>query len=622
MKAIQLALAAALTAQAVLAQGQVGYFGSAWKARVFREPFPTIAAALATGTTPTSVVSISLADILGPVLPTQFGVNTTFRTGSGVLGRVGLYRQGGFGTFRWPAGSGSNAYFWDGSIPTDLTLDPSKIQPIDGSRASDLNPAVFAKFLDSTNAQANVVVNYFYARYGKTLEDSRVGATQATKRAARVKQAADYAAGLVRKMNIELKARIVNWEIGNECYGNWEQGFSVNGAPVTGKEYGEDFRVFAQAMKAVDPTIKVGAVVGWNEAWTSGVLPEVEDAADFLILHEYVNSEKNANAAYVLGTVGNFKAISDALNAQVVKYTGKPSGHYPIALTEFNSSGYPTTNMINGLFLAQVLGELVQNHFGLATIWVGEWGGGTEAFNHGIIATDDPRQPAHTPRPGYMPFHFYAKYFGDRMVRSTTTGNGIHAYASTFSKGQVGLVIVNTTGGEQTIQIKTNSNKFHRAYWHDMSADNLDSGNTKFQVNGKSGTSVGGGPADFASIPAYSASFADDAILKVKKYSAVFMALAPVPESVGGTDYPECGALRWTLGSDRTLHLEGLSSPLQAASLIDASGKRSLLLPSRTPANRGQSDLAVPSHLTGVQILHLNLADGTQPSLVLPVMAR
>ncbi len=383
-------------------KGQTSYLDAFWKPKTFDIPLISETSSLLSRVLPNVVVSVSISDTIAKVLPTLFGVNSNFRSGSSILERVPLYNQAKFGEFRFPAGSGSNTYFWDGILLTDLSiLDPVKSLPIDGTKSAEINPAIFAQFLTSTKAQANIVVNYFYARYGKTDVDYQVGATDSQKRTARVQQAADYAAGFVRKMNIELKANVQNWEIGNECYGKWERDYSVNGINVIGTEYGEDFKVFAAAMKAVDPTIKVGAVVDMgNVIWSGQVLTQVKDVADFIFVHEYFTAENKATPPNILASITAIKANADSVNYWVIKYAGKPKGYYPIALTEFNSKGYSTTNMVNGMFFASLLGEIVKNKYGFSTSWVNEWSKGPDFSTHGLIASnDDPSQPPYSDKP-------------------------------------------------------------------------------------------------------------------------------------------------------------------------------------------------------------------------------
>ena len=522
---------------AIYVQAQTPYTDQFWKAKAFTTPTSTTVGSFSAGVAPTVTVTVDLTNVVNKVLPTQFGTNTNFRSSSSILTRLSLYNQPTFGQFRFPAGSGSNQYFWDGIGPTDTSnMDPTKGGPI-LSTSSSFTPTIFSQILAQTGAQGNIVVNYFYARYGKTAVNSQVGATAAQIRTARVKQAADYAAAFVRKMNIDLKANVVNWEIGNECFGNWEQGYNVAGlGTVTGTEYGEDFKVFAAAMKAVDPTIKVGAVL-WqtNETWSGQVLTQVKDVADFLIVHEYFTGQTNITPAMVLQSVPLIKVAKDAINNWVVQYAGKPINYYPIALTEFNSRGYSTTNMTNGLFFSSILGEIVKNGYGFSNSWVNEWGIGADNSTHGLISnSDDPKQPAYTPRTAYIPYYFYGKYFGDKMVQSSATGIGVGVYSSTFSGGEAGLVIVNTNSTDQYVKLNMNSTKFDnsKAYWHEYYATDLVDGNTKFYINGQTGTTVGGGPTNYPTIPPYQATFINNSILKVKKYSVVYLNLS-LPAATG-----------------------------------------------------------------------------------------
>ncbi len=504
---------------------QNSYMDSFWKPRLFTIPVSADASSFTTGITPTSIVSINLTDTVNKVLPTNFGTNSNYRSGSSILNRTSLYTQAKLGEFRYPAGSGSNTFFWDGNGPTASNTLLTSFNPINPG-SNDFNPTLFPQFLSATGSQANVVVNYFYARYGKTATDNQVGATNAQKRTARVLQAANYAAGFVQKLNIDLKAKVLNWEVGNECYGGWETGYNVNGSVVTGTEYGQDFVVFAAAMKAVDPTIKIGAVVyPSNVTWTSQVLTQVKNVADFLIVHEYFTSDAQATPVNVLSSVGDIKADMDTVNNWVIKYAGKTKGYYPVALTEYNSRGYGSTNMVNGLFISSILGEIIKNKYAFATSWVNEWNSpGTMS----LLAVNESYQPAYTPRPTYMPYYFYGKYFGDQMVNTTITkGTGINVYSSVFSGGEAGLVIVNTNSADQYVQLNVNSTKYNNsyAYWHEMSALNIDSANYKFFINDVSGTSSGGGPDNYTSINPRKAIFANNSILKLKKYSVNYIAL-------------------------------------------------------------------------------------------------
>lgn len=499
-----------------------GYFGDHWQARYYEDP-----SIYKTKSEPAPdlryTLSIDASVVLAKVLPTQFGVNSNFRSGDGIYTdgiRLPLYKKAHLGAFRFPAGSGSNIYFWDGNIPNNFLID---VNAIDGTKSNAMKVETFVDFVGELGAQATVVVNYFYARYGITKEGTRE---------ARVLQAAKYAAGLVHKMNIELGAGIQNWEIGNECYGKWETGFDVNGSEVTGKEYGEDFCVFADEMKKIDPTIKVGAVMYTKDTdWNPQVMKEVQNDADFFIIHEYFTSEADASIENVFGSIGQISENVELLKQTLEANTTKTLDQFPVALTEFNMRGPHTTTMVNGLFFTQILGEVMKNNLGMSTMWVSEWKWSEDAEPKSFLALQDPTQEDYTARPNYMPYHFYGKTFGDKMINAQLEeqGTGLNVYASRFSSGEIGLVVTNSNSKntEVTIDIKNLTDySINQAQWYEVYSTNFNEGNKKFYINGETSTTAGGGPNNFDEIPPFKKDFKDRDALVIPPYSISFIVLS------------------------------------------------------------------------------------------------
>ena len=352
-----------------------------WEPRNFIQPSgPLVAEVLAADTAEVSI-NIDLQDTVAPVMRTQFGVNANFRSKDDIVTRTHLYEE--LGAFRFPAGSGSNLYFWDCNLPDSTAIPTTQYC---GTSSSFTDPDHFFTFKQNAQGEATIVVNYFYARYGTTSSGVRED---------RVQQAADYAASFVHKMNVQLGANVKYWEVGNECYGSWEHGYDVNGSIVTGKEYGQDFQVFAEAMKAVDSTIWIGAVLSHNNFdWNRQVMVEAQDHADFLIVHQYytvtdANSSRDA--------VEQIRDNMQELQSIIENYTSKEPGHFPVCFTEFNNSGTATTKMTNGLFIADALAEIVRNRYTLSTLWVNEWNIDSD-HTHGFLAKNDPFQTQFTPR--------------------------------------------------------------------------------------------------------------------------------------------------------------------------------------------------------------------------------
>ena len=496
---------------------QPDHFQEGWKPRVYEDPPAWLSIPMDTEI-PESYINIDLGDTLAPVLPTQFGVNTPFRNSEGMLTdgiRFPIYERTKLGAFRFPAGSGSNQYFWDGNIPGQFLID---VNAIDGVMSGVLKPMHFAAFVDSLGSQATVVVNYFYARYGIAGSGTREE---------RVQQAAEYAAGFVRRMNVELKAGIKYWEVGNECYGKWETGWDVNGDTVTGKEYGEDFRVFAEEMKKVDSTIKVGAVLYSQDTdWNPQVIPEVEDHADFFIIHNYFTAEKDATPENILSSVGQISEVTSLIKNTLSRVSSRTITEIPVALTEFNCRGPYTTNMVDAMFVTQILGEVIKNNIGLSTMWVSEWRWKEDAEPKSFLAWEDPGQPDYSPYPVYTPFYFYGKCFGDQLMKTDISGAGVKAYASRFESGEVGLALVNTNGIARTVKIDITGSEPFKPYQldrYEVYANTIEPGDKKFYINGETGITPGGGPTDYYKVKPLRSEIEDSCIVKVKPYSMNFI---------------------------------------------------------------------------------------------------
>jgi len=115
------------------------------------------------------------------------------------------------------------------------------------------------------------------------------------------------------------------WEIGNEVYA------PDQGAGMSAREYADRVNDFARRMKAVDPRIKVGAVLAfdrakWNEAVVKGAA-RGKGLVDFLVIHHY------AGGGVATKSLALWNAGSRALPIEIEK-----PGKYRITL---EASGQP-----------------------------------------------------------------------------------------------------------------------------------------------------------------------------------------------------------------------------------------------------------------------------------------
>ena len=480
-------------------------------------------------------ITINSNNIIAHVLPSHFGTNLTHFLGQSVLNDYEFIyniKNLGKAILRYPGGNGSNQFFWDGNVPSNI-LNDSQINVgdlIDGS-GWRISPHNFKQVLDSTGGTGIIAVNASYARYGTSPNP--------------IQTAASYAASFVRHMNQTLGANIKYWEVGNENYGSWQAGYIVNGDTIDGTKYGEIFNVFADSMKAADTSIRVGAVLFPHDVvynnWSKKVLQKVENKADFLIVHDYFKRKPNPNnVTYqeMLTSLNEVQQDMNNVNNMVVNYTTKPSGYYPIAMTEFNSkTGEREISMANAIFIAQALVEQIKNGFASSILWSFQNGLDSHGGDHGMTARNSPILADHSPRPVYYIYHFLQQFLGDELVFSYSNDFDVKSYVSSFSSGSdaLGILLINNSSNNKVVEIDSvavgSKNNF---YWYEVYANNET--DKKIFVNGVTSNFSEGGPDNYTSIPAYFREVNSNYKFELRPYSVNFIANS---DYLLGQDYLE-----------------------------------------------------------------------------------
>lgn len=450
-------------------------------------------------------VKVDAAKVLAPVTPYHFGGNVAWwnhhdwLTSEDILEKA---RQSGIRFWRWPGGSSSDNYHWDG----DYEGHEKEHEGGDATRMTQewaVSNDDFIEFCRQTGSEAVVTANYGMARYFD------------------VKRASDLAARWIREFNAK-GFKIRYWEIGNENYGPWEEGNKMEGKPqLTGEMYGKDWKVMAEAMRKADPDIFVGAVAvdqdngeDWTgyRWWMKGLLPQVQDHADFLILHQYfmwpfdqANHYTNPSHEAFFGNLDKLGEAFNSVGAMTKKYVeGKDP--LPVALTEFNlvnASPKETIGLLNGLFTAEVLGEHIKAGYVCSNHW--DWRNGLDGKlggDHALLSTGDKGIPDGTPRPAYYAYVLYDRSFGDRMVDASSSDTQVKVYASRFSGGELGVVVVNETkdARELRMDLAGFEPKGEFMGWV-LTGKDLDAKQVTF--NGQAGPENGGGPFPVKGIAPY-----------------------------------------------------------------------------------------------------------------------
>jgi hypothetical protein len=162
------------------------------------------------------------------------------------------------------------------------------------------------------------------------------------------------------------------WTVGNENYGSWEYDLHANKHdPVT---YAGAVRAgYYPAVKGADPNAKLGVVVDTpnDTAWNDVVLRRARPF-DFVELHYYPQYNVDSDAFLLGAAVDNFANDLTGLRAQMT--AAGVAKNVPIYLGEYNSDAGNTAkqsvSIVNGLFLGEMLGTLVNAGVPMATWWV------------------------------------------------------------------------------------------------------------------------------------------------------------------------------------------------------------------------------------------------------------
>lgn len=427
---------------------------------------------------------------------------------------------------RMPGGNLSNVFFWDagpGALPPGIpdslvdgnTGDKNEFTPWYGKDSWSLGLDEFYEFIEKTGSTPVISVNIGYARYGTSRNP--------------IAQAAHYAAEWVRYDN----GRTRYWELGNENYGTWQAGYQIDtstnqdGQPeiINGKLYADIVDVFVDSMRAVADEIgvdiKIGAqlierevteswetdvVRNWNEGYFSAIRADV----DYYVVHNYYTPyEQDSPPSVILNSAHTVTRDMMVWMNKTIRKNGAEMK--PIALTEWNIFAAGSRQMvsdISGMHAAMVLGELIKYKYGMANRWniANGWSDGNDhgMFNRG----DEPGGVTKwNPRPDFFHMYYFQRFFGDRMVWSGTQGDDkLVSYASTFSSGQVGLVVANTGDAQLTFDVEfKNFSPGARYYWYTLEGGDEGTFSRKVLINGKGPDVAAGGPDDYKNIKAFSA---------------------------------------------------------------------------------------------------------------------
>lgn len=359
---------------------------------------------------------------------------------------------------RFPGGEVGDNYNW-----TTNTLNDDNYFPFSKNVSDPLARMDFDEFIvwkEEIGAKADIVVN---------LEQGFIDGD--------INKAANLAAEWVKYANIDKQYNIKYWEIGNESY------HLTTRYATTSLEYAKALKLFSQKMKAVDPSIKIGAIGPYNprdiplvdilspselkdfrsrktakaktafkkrykhtfvknlnlSSWWDTVLKYAGNSFDFAVIHRYTPKRKiNLDMKKQIKVKKQVIQLRNFLQKKLHR-------EIPIAITEYNVAG---KSQLKGIYYSLTMAEMIGNYLESGAFMTNYWPV-RKKDNRTLIGVND-----FSEKPVYEVFKAISNNLGDKIVPLKVNGKGVYAFSSIDTQKLIfSLFIINKKEGEQVIKI-------------------------------------------------------------------------------------------------------------------------------------------------------------------------
>ena len=262
----------------------------------------------------------------------------------------------------------------------------------------------------------------------------------------------EKAAELVQYANIEKGYGIKYWGIGNEP----TLFATARDVPNYGvDQFNQEWRTFAQAMKAVDDSIlligpelhQFGPDIDstpkdpFGKDWMSEFLIANGDLVDVVSIHRYPFPLGRGGRAATIGELSaastEWDQIIPYLRSLILETTGRD---IPIAVTEVNSHWSNAVggeaspdSFYNAVWWADVLGRMITNRVDIVNYFTLQSHPGTGGY--GLFSRSDPR-------PTYYIYKMYQE-FGNKLVLSGCDDPQIGVYAALDQDDVLTVMLIN-----------------------------------------------------------------------------------------------------------------------------------------------------------------------------------
>jgi len=447
-----------------------------------------------------SVVTVNAGDAIRTVNADVLGVNIAYWESSvNTTQTEQMVQAAGLDAFRFPGGSSSDTYHFNAaptyngegtaaSMAEFASENGVGMVTIDYGSGSPQEGAAFLAYLDGSpsdttslgegeqwNGSAWVEINWQTVGYWASLR----AAAPLTQDDGLNFLRADHPASF----NINYV------EVGNEVYGSWETDNHGSGGdtgkphdPATYISFAKTFSTLAQE---IDPGVMIGIDSGsvgsdYNN-WISNVLEQCATQGftpGFISDHVYMQNPGSESDSFLL-----FDTVSDTTQtsenpldwaqrsadyeALLTKYLGAAGKNVQLLATEFNSvnsdPGKQTTSLVNGLFVADALGSILQTSYNGAWVWDlrNGWSTGNndssslygwrEGGDYGLLGSptngvNPPSTGTYVPYPTYFAEQLVSEmvHNGDTVVSAASNDPDLDAYAVVEqSDGHLDLLVIN-----------------------------------------------------------------------------------------------------------------------------------------------------------------------------------
>jgi alpha-L-arabinofuranosidase len=441
----------------------------------------TLATDNCAGGTPSSA-TVDSKSTLGKFSPIAVGVNSAAWDNDLVDAEVPkLLRSTGLQTVRYPGGSTSDNYHWLSNTPDD---------PSQGGTDPNANFDAFMSVVTAAGGQPMLTVNYGSG----TEQEAADWVRYANKGGPHYKgPVPTYPGASAKGHNYGIRY----WEVGNELYGDGTYGatWEVNHKSHDPTTYAQGVVTYSAAMKAVDSSIHVGAVLtapgNWPDGqtntaspqpWNDTVLPIACGAVDFVVVHWYPQGPTVESDAALLMSPEKGESTSVSytpdipsmvatLKSLLTQHCGAHASAVQIMVTETNSVSYnpgkQTTSLVNALFLADQMMTWFENGVTNVDWWAihnSPFDGNADPSLYGNYTFGDygvlsrglttaggaVEPPVNTPFPSYFGIQmlsYLSHRAQDTMVKTTSSNDLVTVHSVRQQDGKINVMLINKDPG-------------------------------------------------------------------------------------------------------------------------------------------------------------------------------